>query len=88
MGTSYIPAQESLALTWMQTFANGIAADPAKYQLAPADATNISGVVSDYAAAYALAIDPSTRTPVNVAAKDDARNMAEELCRQFAVQIR
>ena len=61
MSDSYIPTQDGLALTYMQTFSNGISASPATYQLSAADAANIASVVADYAAAYALAVDPNTR---------------------------
>src|SRR5688572_885173 len=76
MSESYIPTSDGLALTWMQTFSDGISANVAGYMVSSADAANIASVVSDYAAAYALAVDPATRTPVNVIGKDNARNVA------------
>lgn len=88
MAESYIPSEDGLALTWMQSFAGGIVAKPSTYQLTAADAANIQSVVDDYAAAYAVAANLSTRTAVTVAAKDDARNVAEQLCRQFSIQIK
>jgi hypothetical protein len=51
----------------------------------PGDATN---VVNDFDAGYALAVDLNARTPVNIAAEATARNMAQQLCRQFAMQIK
>jgi hypothetical protein len=88
MGDSYIPAEDGLALTWMNVFSAGIAADVAKYQVSLADSNSITSAVNDFAAAYALAVNPATRTPVNVNGKDQARFVAEEICRQFAVQIK
>src|SRR5688572_32859894 len=88
MSESYIPTSDGLALTWMQTFSDGISASSAGYMVSSADAANIASVVSDYAAAYALAVDPATRTPVNVINKDNARNVAEQLCRHFAILIK
>jgi hypothetical protein len=88
MSESYIPAADALARDWFVNFAARIAANPALYQLTAADATNIDGVVDDFVAAYAIAVEPITRTPVTIAAKDAARNVAEQLCRQFAIQIK
>ncbi|MGH7178722.1 MAG: hypothetical protein ACREJC_15195 [Tepidisphaeraceae bacterium] len=88
MGDSYIPTPDGLALTWMQTFAAGITAAPALYQMSVPDAQNIQNVVNAYGAAYAVAVDPATRTPVSVAFKDEARNLAEQICRQFAMLIK
>ena len=88
MTSSYIPATEANALDWMETFADGIAADPAKYGVSVADATAISSAVQDFADARAISIDPVTHSPVNVAAKDDARTSAEQICRQFASLIK
>lgn len=88
MSESYIPSRDNDALTWMLTFANGIAADPAKYMLVAADAANISALVADFQAAFLVAADPANRTPVNISAKDAARNVAEQLCRNYAMQIK
>ena len=45
MASSYIPAQDGLALTWMQAFSAGISANPATYQLSAADAAAIQTAV-------------------------------------------
>lgn len=88
MGDSYIPAQDGLALTYMQNFATVLSNDPAKYFYSVADALNLMNLVDDFAAKYAIASSPETRTPVNVIAKDASRNVAEQLCRQFAMLIK
>src|SRR5687768_15126038 len=88
MGDSYIPATDAGALGWLQTFAAGITANPATYQVGAPDVTAINSAVNAYAAAYAVAIDPAQRTPVNVETKDEARATAEALCRQYAIQIK
>lgn len=88
MANDYIPAQDAQALAWMQTFAAGITANPATYFLSVADASGIQNAVDEFAAAYADAIDPAQRTPVNVATKDESRNNAAQLCRQFASLIK
>src|SRR4051794_7675091 len=88
MSDSYIPTPDGLALTWMQSFASGISGNVAAYQLSAADAANISGVVADFASAYAVAATNSTRTPVTIALKDEKRVIAEQLCRQYAIGIK
>lgn len=88
MAESFIPTQEGLALTFMQTFAAGIATSPATYQLSSIDSAAISAAVDLFAAKYAIALDPATRTSVSVAQKDDARNSAEALVRQYAINIK
>jgi hypothetical protein len=88
MGDNYIPARDGQALTWMQTFATGIAAAPATYQLTTAAAASISSAVDAYATAYAESQDPALRTTVIVATKDETRNTAEQLCRQYAILIK
>jgi hypothetical protein len=88
MPTDYIPKQDAQALLWMQAFAAGIDGNPATYFVSAADATAITNAVDAFAAALADATDPNQRTPVIVATKDEARNAAEQLCRQFATLIK
>lgn len=83
----YIPAPDGEFATWLSNFATLIAADPTDYGLVSGDATVITGVNTAYQAAYTAAIDPSTRTPVTVQAKIDARNAAEQTVRPYAVTI-
>ncbi len=87
LADSYIPAQDPQALIWMQTFAQGITANPALYGLVAADALAITTAVNAFDAALDVSSDPTTRTPVNIAAKDDARVAAEQKCRQFANRL-
>jgi len=72
----------------MQTFAAGITANPGVYQLSAADGLTIQTAVNAFAAAYDVAIAPATRTPVSVNIKDNARNSAEQVCRQYAALIK
>ncbi|CAN5540944.1 hypothetical protein BH10PLA1_BH10PLA1_02190 [soil metagenome] len=88
MGDNYIPVKDADARTWMQNFASVITANPAMYQLQASDAANITDVVNAFVAAYATATGPSTRTAATVAVKDQARNTAEQLCRQYAILIK
>jgi len=88
MAESYIPARDAEALAWMQTFAGGLSASPATYEMTAAQAATVQSLVDAFAAAQADAIDPNERTPVTIAIKDEARNSAAQLCRQFATLIK
>jgi hypothetical protein len=88
MASNYIPAKDAQALQWMQTFSGVLAADPAKYMISAPEAAAIVSAVDLFAAALADAVDPEQRTPVNIAIKDEARNNAEQLCRQVATLIK
>ena len=88
MPNDYIPAQDAQALAFMQTFAAGLSASPATYFVSVADATAVQNAVDAFAAAHADAVDPAQRTPVVVALKDEMRNAAAQLVRQFAVLIK
>jgi hypothetical protein len=72
----------------MQTFSAGIAANASLYQLTSADSAAISAAVNSFDLALQVASNPSTRTPVAIGAKDDARTAAEQICRQFAGVIK
>ncbi|MCC6682706.1 MAG: hypothetical protein IT445_17535 [Phycisphaeraceae bacterium] len=88
MGRDYLPHADADMLSWMQAFANGIAARPSAYGLDNGDAELIQGVVGAFAQAYAVATRPGTRTMVTVNQKDTARNAAEQLCRRYYSRIK
>lgn len=88
MSSSYIPPEDGLALAWMQTFATVLSASPSTYQLQPSDALAVNNAVEMFAAAYADVMEPGERNPVNVATKDDMRNAATAMCRQYATLIK
>jgi hypothetical protein len=52
------------------------------------DAAAIAAAVAAFDTALTTANNPATRTAVTVAAKDDARTAAEQICRQFAILIK
>lgn len=83
----YIPTKESDLVTWADNFSDLITASPGTYGLLASDATSIQAVVAPYLTAYATAVNPITRTPVTVAAKDTARINMLDLVRQYAVAI-
>lgn len=86
--TDYIPAKDADFRNWATTFASRLSANPALYMLTPAQAASIQQVVDDFVAAYEIAVDPATRTKQTVIDKDDARSIAETLCRQYAIDIK
>ena len=88
MAEGYIPAQDANALLWMEAFAGGISANPALYGLTVGDAAAIQGAVDSFGSALSVATAPSTRTAVTVSDKDNFRSSAEQICRQFAIQIK
>lgn len=86
MANDFIPTSDADALIWMQSFSSGISSSVATYQLSQSDADTIAAAVQAYADALAISSAPLTRTPGTVNAKDIARNSAESLCRQYAIQ--
>lgn len=88
MSTPYIPARDSLFSEWVSNFSTLISATPSAFGLVAGDAAQIAAVNSGWQAAYTAAINPSTRTPATVAAKDAARAAAEMVVRPYAILIR
>lgn len=88
MPGSYIPAQDALFLAWLDNFDDITSVDFATLGLSAGQATDITTVRTDFDAAYALATNPATRTPVTVAAKDTSRATAEAVVRPLAQFIR
>lgn len=87
MSTPYLPPQDALFLLWLANFSSVAAASPVIYGLNGGQVTAIQTADIDFAAAYTLAIDPGTRTPTTVAAKDTARTNAEAVVRPICVTI-
>jgi hypothetical protein len=84
---SYIPATDSGFLAFLVNFSALITANPTDYGLTAGNATTISGQLAIFEPALALATDPSTKTPVTVAAKDAARVNAIAIVRPFAQAV-
>jgi hypothetical protein len=87
MPASYIPAKDADYADWLDNFATLIAAAPTDYGLVAGDGTAIDASRDAFLAAYALAVNPSTRTTPTVAAKDAARASSQALARSLAVQV-
>ena len=84
----YIPPRDSEFATWAANFSTLITAAPATYGLDGIAAAAIQAENDLYQAAFTLASNPGTRTPVTVAAKDSARISCQALMRVYAAQIR
>lgn len=83
----YIPTRDADFESWLLNFSTLLTAAPTTYGLTAPDAVAVAAEYTAWNAAYLLATDPSTRTPVSVAAKDSARASAEAVVRPFAVLI-
>jgi hypothetical protein len=85
---NYLPQTDSGLLAFGVNFASLITAAPAQYGLVAGDATTINSAVNAYDAALTAAVDPSTRTPVTIAAKNQARAFMVETIRPYAMAIK
>jgi hypothetical protein len=88
MSDSFIPRPDHLALAWMTTYADNIAASPHTYELSVSDSNAISSAVDEFRQALIISDNEMTRNAGTVNVKDTKRNAAESLCRQFAMQIK
>jgi hypothetical protein len=73
MPADFIPQTDAELATWSANFEDGIDTEYATYGLTSGQATAYTTLDTAFQAAYLAAINPATRTPVTVAAKDAAR---------------
>lgn len=83
----YIPNKDVDLVTWGNTFASALTANPAAYGIDAGDALLIQTEYDDYAAAYTIATDPATRTPETVAHKNGEKALFLADARYFAQLI-
>ncbi len=83
----YIPATDSGFDAWADNFATLLTADPTAYGEDAASALVVQTAYDSFAAAYQLAIDPSTRTPTTIADKDAERVNLDATVRPAAQRI-
>lgn len=86
--SDYIPQTDDGFRTWGTNFATNISANPAQFMLTPAQAASIQSVVDDYVAKLEIADNELTRTKTTIADKDDAKSIAVNLCREYAIDIK
>jgi len=84
---SYIPARDADLVNWSDNFSTLLTASPATYGLISGDAVAVAAANTPWQTAYTTAIDPSTRTPVAVQAKDDAKISMLATIRPYAQLI-
>lgn len=87
MQTPYVPKPDAVFDNWAVNFSTLLTAAPTTYGLVAGDATAAAAVVTPWHTAYLAAINPATRTPVTIAAKDAARTAVEATLRPLAQQI-
>lgn len=87
MASPYIPVRDADLNNWASNFSTSITASPGTYGLITADAVAIAASYTAWFAAYALAINPPTRTPVTVADKDAAKIGMLAIMRPYAQQV-
>jgi hypothetical protein len=87
MATSYIPNSDSGFSAWLANFSALLTASPTTYGLIAGDATIVAAENTDFQAAYALTVNPATRTAPTIAAKDAAKVQALQIVRPYAVLI-
>lgn len=83
----YLPSTDADLDNWATNFSALITAAPGDYGLAAPDAVAIAAVRLTFNAALTAALDPVTRTPVTIAAKDSAKFAMLAVVRPFATQI-
>ena len=84
---SYIPATDAGLVDWGSNFSTLLTADPTSYGEDAPTAAAVAAAFATYDGAYTLAVDPATRTPATVSAKDAARVDFELAARPVAQRI-
>jgi len=72
----------------MQGFVATLSTSPSAYMVSHADCEALQLAVNAYAVAHLAATNEATRTKSAVSLKDQTRNSAEQLCRQYATMIK
>lgn len=84
----YIPNADAPFDNWFGNFGTLVVATPAVYGLVAADGITIQTLLDTWQDAYDAAINPTTRTPVTITAKDNAKAAALTIIRPYAQNIR
>lgn len=88
MQAPYIPPKDADLALWAQNFADLIDLSPATYGLTAGNATTIVAANDAWQLAYAVAINPPTRTKPSVADKDAQKAAFLAIARPFAILVR
>jgi hypothetical protein len=84
----FLPRQDAELRGWMRSFSDNISVNYADLGLTELDATNYSAGVDAFAAGFAMAFEPATRTRANSATKDAARQQVVAQTRALVRIIR
>jgi hypothetical protein len=85
---SYIPQSDTGFNNWIVNFASLLTANPTSYGEDATVAATVQAVADAWGTAYALAVDPATRTSPTVADKDAAKAEALGTARPVAQRIK
>jgi hypothetical protein len=85
--SDFIPPTDAGFADWSTTFESGIDTEYATYGLTSGQATAYTTLDTAFQTAYALTINPATRTPVTIANKDSAKASAIANARALALII-
>lgn len=85
---AYIPSKDAELINWGENYTDLLTADPGKYGLDDADALDLQNYFDAFDSAYALAINPTTRTALAVAVKDGQKVLFLGVARAYAAIIR
>ena len=83
MPNTYCPTDDPSLLGWMQNFLTRTAADPAAFSLTESDIEQYGRAVEAYGAAFAVTLNPETRSSLNIAHRRTARREAEVLTQRL-----
>jgi hypothetical protein len=73
MPTAFPPSREAQLVTWSANFGAKITATPTAYGLTAAQATAYAALSTAFVSAYNIAQSDATRSPMNIATKDQAK---------------
>jgi hypothetical protein len=84
----YIPHTDHGFRAWAVNFAEHMSSNFAAYMLTSAQAATIQAAVDEFVEKYEITLNPDLKTKTTVIAKDNARSIAEGMCRDFAILIK
>lgn len=87
MPNDYIPSQIADKALWLDNFDTKLTSAPATYGLTAPDAAIVAAAVTAFQAAYAVSINPATRTSASIAATNGSLAVAIATVRPYAVRI-
>src|SRR5262249_11143163 len=73
MAIKFLPARDADLLAWSNNFKTKITASPTTYGLTAGQATSYGTLHTNFQNAYNVIQDPTTRSPVNITLKDQAK---------------